>query len=423
MARTFGKVATLAVACCGYASIIGCSGGGDVASKPEAGSEESVGKVGLALQLASGATINSASYTITGPGGFTKAGTIDLSSATKLTATVGGLPAGAGYSITLSATTTNGSTTCGGSASFSVVARQTASVSVPMACREAPRTGSVLVKGELNLCPSIDGISTNPAEVQVGKSLTVSAVAHDSDAAPSALTYAWTASNGTLSSATAQNPSFTCTAAGPATLTLSVSDGDPAASCADTLTAVVNCSVVAKAPGTYVTGDFHNHTTCSDGSISMQKLVSKSTGKDDGTFGLDWFVQAGHGGGGNRNCQLVEDATLSTPAYPFIEGKGPTNTWVNSGVTPKGLLSGAGATQNMWRWQSVQEFQYPVLEYLAALKNLPLFLGVETVVPGHEHTSMAVITGQMPAALDTAALSDRSERHAATGRARLHRAW
>src|SRR5687768_17105670 len=29
--------------------------------------------------------------------------------------------------------------------------------------------------------------------------------------------------------------------------------------------------------GTYVTGDFHNHSTCSDGSISMQKLVSKST--------------------------------------------------------------------------------------------------------------------------------------------------
>src|SRR6267143_2172898 len=27
--------------------------------------------------------------------------------------------------------------------------------------------------------------------------------------------------------------------------------------------------------GTYVSGDFHNHTTCSDGSISMQKLVKR----------------------------------------------------------------------------------------------------------------------------------------------------
>jgi hypothetical protein len=422
MARTFGKMATLAVACCGYASIVGCSSGGDGTTVPESGREESVGKLSLALQLASGATINSASYTITGPGGFAKAGTIDLISATKLSATIGGLPAGTGYSITLSAVTTDGATTCGGSGTFSVIARKTASVTVPMSCREAARTGSVLVKGELNLCPSIDGIGTNPSEVQVGSSLKVSATAHDADSAPRALTYAWTASSGTLSSATAQNPSFTCTAAGPATLTLTVSDGDPAATCADTLTAQVNCSVVAKAPGTYVAGDFHNHTTCSDGSISMQKLVKKSMANDDGTFGLDWFVQAGHGGNGNRNCTLVEDATLATPAYPFIEGKGPTTTWEESGITPKGLASGTSPKRNMWRWQSVQEFQYPVVEYLSALKNLPLFIGIETVVPGHEHTSMAVITGQIPTALDTAVLPT-SAGYAALGNANALAQW
>ena len=42
--------------------------------------------------------------------------------------------------------------------------------------------------------------------------------------------------------------------------------------------------------------------------------------------------------------------------------------------------------------------------YLNAFKNLPLFLGLETVSPGHEHTSMSIITGQIPAALDTATL-------------------
>ncbi|HMQ14092.1 MAG TPA: hypothetical protein PKA43_06925, partial [Candidatus Competibacter phosphatis] len=75
---------------------------------------------------------------------------------------------------------------------------------------------------------------------------------------------------------------------------------------AATLAAAPGIAGAAKTSGTYVTGDFHNHTTCSDGSISMQKLVSKSTDKSDGTFGLDWFVQAGHGGNGNRNCTLVE---------------------------------------------------------------------------------------------------------------------
>jgi hypothetical protein len=392
------KMTMLALGLSGVTSLAGCGSQNDGPSSHSPESQESVGSVGLQLQLASGATINSASYTVTGPNGFSKTGTIDVSSATKLSATIGGLPAGSGYSITLSATSTDGSTTCAGSGGFSVVAHQTATVTVPVACKEAARTGSVLVNGKLNICPTIDGINTNPAEVQVGGTIALSGLAHDSDAAPSALTYGWSASTGTLSSATAQSPSFTCTVPGPATLTLSVSDGDAAATCADTLTAQVNCSVLAKTPGTYVAGDIHNHTTCSDGSISMQKLVKKSTETSDGNFGLDWFVQAGHGGNGNRNCTLVEDATLSTPVYPFIAGKGPTTTWLASGVTPKG---DGGATGVMWRWQSIQEFQYQVVEYLSALKNVPLFIGVESVVAGHEHTSMSVITGQMPASLDT----------------------
>lgn len=165
-------------------------------------------------------------------------------------------------------------------------------------------------------------------------------------------------------------------------------------------------ALAAKIPGKYVSGDFHNHSTCSDGSISMQKLVKKSTDTAETPWGLDWFVQAGHGGNGNRNCTLVEDATLETPVYPFTSGAGPTTTWETSGaaVPPKGTVSGTSPNRNMWRWQSIQEFQYPLIEYLSALKNLPLFLGVETVVPGHEHTSMSVISGQIPLALDTATL-------------------
>ncbi len=179
----------------------------------------------------------------------------------------------------------------------------------------------------------------------------------------------------------------------------------------------------AKVAGNYVAGDFHNHTTCSDGSISMQKLVKKSTDKTDTPWGLDWFVQAGHGNsGGTRNCTLVEDATLSTPAYPFLSGptpfgvtgtnpsgnyNGPSTQWADSiGVANvKGdLQPGNNPIGYMWRWQSMQEYQYPVIEYLSAYKNLPLFLGNESIVPGHEHSSMSVITGQIPAALDTATL-------------------
>lgn len=182
------------------------------------------------------------------------------------------------------------------------------------------------------------------------------------------------------------------------------------------VTAIATLAVVASSPtiasaagktaGQYVTGDFHNHTTCSDGTISMEKLVKKATDKVDTPWGLDWFVQAGHGGNGNRNCTLVEDDTLSTPAYPYVAGQSPQTTWTGSigAANIKGDGGGVGGNGNMWRWQSVQEFQYPLVEYLSAYKSVPLFIGMESVVPGHEHTSMSVITGQMPVSLDTATL-------------------
>jgi hypothetical protein len=164
--------------------------------------------------------------------------------------------------------------------------------------------------------------------------------------------------------------------------------------------------------GTYVSGDFHNHTTCSDGSISMQKLIKKATDKTDTPWGLDWFVQAGHGGNGNRNCTLAEDATLATPAYPLVYATdgttllGPNTSWQNSNpsITPKGRVSGNPPNQVMWRWQSVQEYQYPIVEYLAALKTKPVFIGLESVVAGHEHSSMSVVAGQVPASVYTQTL-------------------
>lgn len=196
--------------------------------------------------------------------------------------------------------------------------------------------------------------------------------------------------------------------------------------------AVVNLapvSATAGEGGRYVAGDFHNHTTCSDGSISMQKLVGKATDKTDGSWGLDWFVQAGHGGSGNRNCTLVEDATLATPAYPVVTNSsgailGPNTTWQNSNpaVQPKGDVSGTAPNQNMWRWQALQEFQYPLMEYLNAYLKRPLFLGTESVVAGHEHTSMSVITGQVPSDIYTRALP-KTAGYTALGNANALSQW
>jgi len=183
-------------------------------------------------------------------------------------------------------------------------------------------------------------------------------------------------------------------------------------------------TAAAKTAGQYVSGDFHNHTTCSDGTISMQKLVKKATDRIDTPWGLDWFVQAGHGGNGNRNCTLVEDESLSTPAYPYVAGKGPTTTWTDSigAAAIKGDGGGVGGSGNMWRWQSIQEYQYPLIEYLSVARNQPLFIGMESVVAGHEHSSMSIITGQVPASLDAAVLP-AGPGYVATGNASALSQW
>ena len=173
-----------------------------------------------------------------------------------------------------------------------------------------------------------------------------------------------------------------------------------------TLLAAPQAAQAGKTAGNYLAGDFHNHSTCSDGAVSLQKQVKKSMDRTAATpWGLDWFVQAGHGGSGNRNCTLPEDASFATPAYPFT-GQGPNTTWQSTtpAVTPKGAVSGTTPNRNLWRWQAIQEYQYPLIEYLAALRNEPLFIGTESVVAGHEHTSMGVVTGQMPASVYTQTL-------------------
>jgi acid phosphatase len=202
-----------------------------------------VGSVAVALQLAPGATLNSVSYQITGPNAFSKSGTIDLTHSSSLSAVISGLPAGTGYSMTLNGTTVEGGTMCMGSGTFDVTPHQTSTVSVNLDCHETARTGSVLVKGTLNVCPTIDGVSANPAEVLVGGSIALGASAHDTDGGPAALTYQWTSTGGSLSGATTATPTFTCgAAAGSVSVTLTVSDGDPAASCADKSTITVTCT-------------------------------------------------------------------------------------------------------------------------------------------------------------------------------------
>jgi 5'-nucleotidase len=251
-------------------SLVALASLGAVACAPKGASESAdLGAASFDLQLAPGITINSVSYTITGPSGFTKTGTIDVSQSSTISATIGALPAGTGFSISLAATSTSGQVACAGSATFNVVSQTTTPVTVHLLCHEAPRTGSVLVNGTINVCPLIDGVSASPAEIIVGGSVSLSVVAHDADAAPAPISYSWTATSGEINDPRSPSPRFSCTGTGTVTITVSASDGD----CSGTGSVTVVCDLARCDDGNPCTTDTQNpdgscaHTPVADGSL------------------------------------------------------------------------------------------------------------------------------------------------------------
>lgn len=212
----------------GLQAVVGCGA-------PEHTPPGDLGAVELALTAAPGVTLNTFAYTVSGPHSYS--GTINVASSSTVSTTIGNIIAGSGYSISLTGTATDGTTSCAGnSTTFAVQAGATTAVAVAISCHQPPKTGSVLVTGTINICPTIDSVSSAPP---VENAIALSASAHDPDAMPQALSYSWATTHGTLSSASAQNPTFTCAAPGTASLTLTVSDGD--AVCNATFTLQVSC--------------------------------------------------------------------------------------------------------------------------------------------------------------------------------------
>ena len=138
--------------------------------------------------------------------------------------------------------------------------------------------------------------------------------------------------------------------------------------------------------GKYLAGDFHNHTPFSDGTASVPLLVGKAMQN------LDWFAQSGHGGAYSR------DGRYSDPEY---DGSGSgEGKFLDETVGPanfKGIDAGTQyGHKNMWRWQSLQDYLYPVTWQNSVTLEKPIWAAVEWEVPGHEHCSVGILDGQFP---------------------------
>lgn len=136
-------------------------------------------------------------------------------------------------------------------------------------------------------------------------------------------------------------------------------------------------SINAQTPG-WIKGDFHQHTTFTDGSFSFYHVMGKNY-----RFGLDWWANSEHGGGFNRNG-FTSGTDLGNS----------TNYWSSYNFTIQGTAS--GNPRNMWRWQSIRDVSWPgVLTTRSLYPDKLIVQGLEWNVPGHEHASMACLSRQV----------------------------
>jgi hypothetical protein len=92
----------------------------------------------------------------------------------------------------------------------------------------------------------------------------------------------------------------------------------------------------------YLKGDFHQHTTYSDGSYTIGHMMSKNY-----QFGLDWWANSEHGGGFTTNARVTGLDTGNTVYW---------DSYVPNPII--GTVSTSNGHQKMWRWQSLRDSSF-----------------------------------------------------------------
>nr|WP_319397499.1 T9SS type A sorting domain-containing protein [uncultured Carboxylicivirga sp.] len=127
----------------------------------------------------------------------------------------------------------------------------------------------------------------------------------------------------------------------------------------------------------YIKGDFHQHTTFTDGSFNINHVMEKNN-----AFGLDWWANSEHGGSFNRDGRTSDETT--------------TTYWSeDENVTILGDQTGEAPNYKMWRWQMLRDFSFPeILDARSTYNDRTIIQGYEMNVPGHEHGSVAILGEQ-----------------------------
>ena len=289
MRSVLGKAIILGLAL--SATAVGCSSG----SKPPTGGGPTTGNTGdIGLQLQVGSlTVNQVQYNISN-GTNTYSGTLEVADASHLLAVIGGIQAGSGYTLTLSATATDGTPCNGSSAPFTVVANSTVIVGIQLLCRPSQEAGSVKIEGTFGQCASFGSVG---AAVPNGNQIQISVTSVPASPTPPA-TYSWMGgSPGGLSANDIPNPIYTCNGTeNQVDLDVTLSQaGAPA--CTSTFRLIINCPV---------TGTTTTTTTGTGGTGGTGGATGGTGGATGGTGGTTGGT-GGTGGTGMDACVPTVD--------------------------------------------------------------------------------------------------------------------
>ncbi|TPV95746.1 MAG: hypothetical protein B7733_08360 [Myxococcales bacterium FL481] len=200
----------------------------------EAQSTGAAGEVEFRYLIGDGVEVNTLNYMVSHPDAEDIHGQVPVGEDSTVEFTLGGLTHGAGYTILVSAMSTDGKAFCEGEAEFDIQTGRHSRVDVIMSCVvAAPDPWEVDVGVGLNVCPYLTSIAIAPSSQCVGEAIELVAAATDPDGP--ALSYTWRV-NGVTKGAGAASV-YTCEEPGSKALEVHVSDSH----CSDTYSTTITC--------------------------------------------------------------------------------------------------------------------------------------------------------------------------------------
>ena len=237
--------------CAATLSFAGCSG------EPTSGES---GSLNVNLDLEGDVKINQVDWEITGNGMEPMSGTINTSVlGATASVEVFGLPPGTDYLITMTATSADGETSCGGSAEFDVEVGVSTNVMVMLNCKPPRDLGGVRVNGKFNICADLVKVVVSPLQTSVGNDIDLAAAGNDYEGDD--FEFLWEATGGSIDDPSAAETFYTCEEVGNHEVRVIVSD-DGFNDCMCDWTVAITC----------VDAELCDGIMCDDGEICVDEV-------------------------------------------------------------------------------------------------------------------------------------------------------